>query len=111
MDTQSIPLPPAQDGKSLVGLFKIRRYETYDEIHLATNIQLGVIHTINETFQFQAINSSTPEPVRDSYEACWFDVLVLIAKDKYLAIELAVLAHKSTVNRATPRIVESLGGF
>ena len=111
MDTKSIPLPPAKDGKSLVGLFKIRRYETYDEIHLATNIRIGFIQTINDSFQFQAVDRKTPEPVRDSYEACWFDILVLIANDKDLAIELAVLAQKATVNRPTPTIVESIGGF
>jgi hypothetical protein len=111
MDTQSIQLPPAVDGKSLVGVFKIKRYATYDEVKLATNIKIGVIHTINDEFQFQAVDSKTPEPLRDSYEACWFDILVLIANDRDLAIELAVLAQKATVNRPTPTIVESLKGF
>jgi hypothetical protein len=95
MDTGAIQLPPAVDGKSLVGVFIIKRHLSFDEVSLATGITLGVIHINDDTYQFQP-HGQEADPIRESYEATWFDVLVMIANDKDLAIEFAVLAQKAS---------------
>lgn len=113
MDTQAIQLPPAIAGKSLVGVFKIKREHSFDEVYLSTGIRLGFITTNAENkFQFHPVDSETSDTPRESYEAVWFDILVMIANDKDLAIEFAVLAQKATLkNPKKATIVESLKGF
>lgn len=113
MDTQAIQLPPAIAGKSLVGIFKINRERTFDEIYLKTGIKLGYITTNEDNqFIFNPIDSDTPDTPRESYEAVWFDILVMIANDQDLAIEFAVLAQRATINKPKKAtIVESLKGF
>jgi len=111
-----ITLPPAVDGRNLVGVFSIRRNEWADDIRLGSML-IGDIQTIT-TWQtrgkeqvevieycFTPANEIEPFPLRTTYEACWFDILTLVANNQDLAIEFTVRVHNK-IKKSVPNTCE-----
>lgn len=97
-DLQSVVSP----SFNLVGICQIRRFKNEDEIYLGDTLLGDILELPNHNpdtqeksplrYVFKSIMGNV-YPSRNSYLECWFDVLLEIANDTDLAIELAIRAQ------------------
>lgn len=97
-----ITLPPPVAGRSLVGIFKITRLSSSDEVRLGEfligTIDTKVVSPTITEYSFKPVNQTVPYPRRNSYTECWFDILTMIANDQDLAIEFTIRVNRNLTN-------------